>query len=323
MPVRSMMAMANARRNVPDQAEFQSLTLFKIGVRFYNHIRETIDWCRQYGLLANTMQCPTCNINCMEGMYFRAIDGVCWRCPECRKTINIRKGSFFEQSHLHLWQLISLTYYWSVDCGTTRGFSQDQIMKELEIGSAHSIVDWKQFCRDVCVDYFLNHPEQLGGPGRVVEIDESLFSRRKYNRGQLVRGQWVFGGYDPQEKKGFLIPVARRDAGTLIPIIQQWIVPGSTIHSDMWAAYNQIGNIGYQHGTVNHTYNFVDPQTGVHTNRVEAMWMRAKNKFKAHHGATNRHMILDYMAEFMWMQRFGDMTFFHFWRQIAEELYIV
>ena len=69
------------------------------------------------------------------------------------------------------------------------------------------------------------------------------------------------------------------------------------------SAYNQIGNIGYQHGTVNgHTYNFMDRQTGVHTNRVEAMWMRAKKKFKAHHGATNRHMIPDYMAEFMWIQ---------------------
>ena len=124
-----------------------------------------------------------------------------------------------------------------------------------------------------------------------------------------MREQWVFGGYDPQEKKGFLIPVARRDAATLIPIIQQWIVPGSTIHSDVWAAYNQIGNIGYQHGTVNHTYNFVDPQTGVHTNRVKAMWMRAKNKFQAHHGATNRQMNPDYMAEFMWIWRHDLFSF--------------
>ena len=62
-------------------------------------------------------------------------------------------------------------------------------MKELEIGSEHTIVDCKQSCRDVCVHYFLNHPERLGGPGRFVEIDESLFARRKYNVGHRVRQQ--------------------------------------------------------------------------------------------------------------------------------------
>ena len=104
-----------------------------------------------------------------------------------------------------------------------------------------------------------------------------------------------------EEKKGFLIPVPQRDAATLIPIIQQWILPGTIIHSDMWAAYNQLINPGFNHQTLNHTYHFVDPQTGAHTNLVEAMWMRAKNTFKAHHGAINREMIPDYMAEFMWM----------------------
>ena len=85
-------------------------------------------------------------------------------------------------------------------------------MKELEIGGEQTIVDWKQFCRDVCVSYFLNHPERIGGDGEVVELDESLFAKRKYNRGRLIEERWVFGGYDPAAKKGFLIPVPRRDA---------------------------------------------------------------------------------------------------------------
>ena len=60
-------------------------------------------------------------------------------------------------------------------------------MWEVDIGSEQTIVDWKQFCCDVCVSYFLDHPVPIGGEDRVVEIGESLFTRRKYNRGRIVK----------------------------------------------------------------------------------------------------------------------------------------
>ena len=63
---------------------------------------------------------------------------------------------------------------------------------------------------------------------------------------------------------------------------------------------------------VNHQYNFDDPNTGVTTNHVEAMWQQAKAKFKSMFGPTNRDMIPDYLAEFMWNQRFKEHSYFHF-----------
>ena len=47
----------------------------------------------------------------------------------------------------------------------------------------------------------------------------ALLVRRKYNVGHRVSEQWVFSGYDVEEKVGFMVPVDRRDAATLLPII--------------------------------------------------------------------------------------------------------
>ena len=178
-----------------------------MGVKFYRKVEEATVWCRLYGLLAVSLMCTTCNVPCIEGAYIRAVDGRVWRCPrqQCRASFSIRKGSFFEKSHLHLWQILSLTYCWSIECGRSRGLSQEQIIIELEISSEHTVVDWKQYCRDICVQYFTNHPQQICGVGHVVEIDESLFAKRKYNRGHRVAEQWIFSGYDPETKLGFLV----------------------------------------------------------------------------------------------------------------------
>ena len=69
---------------------------------------------------------------------------------------------------------------------------------------------------------------QIGGPGRVVEINESVIARRKYR----VPERWAFGGIDPESNLGFLVLVGDRSAATLLPLIQQFIAPGSNIHSD-------------------------------------------------------------------------------------------
>jgi hypothetical protein len=62
--------------------------------------------------------------------------------------------------------------------------------------------------------------------------------------------------------------------------------PGSIVYSDEWRAYWQIQpKLGLQHETVNHSVNFVDPSTGVHTQNIESYWAKTKYKFKVMKGA--------------------------------------
>ena len=137
-------------------------------------------------------------------------------------------------------------------------------------------MEWTNFFRECCLTIMLENSEKIGGNGVEVEIDESKFGKRKYYRGHQVEGQWVFGGSEKYNKrKVFMIPVANRKQETLIPIIQQWIHPGSIIDSDCWKSYNKLSKIGYTHVTVNHY--------GVH-----------------------RGMHSGYLAEFMWRRKYMD-----------------
>ena len=183
---------------------------------------------------------------------------------------------------------------------------QADLMFHLDIISQHSIIQWKCNIRDVFAQYFIANPQTVGGFGHTVEIEECLLVRRKYNVGHQVEQQWVFGGVDLDTNNVFMVPVANRTADTLLPIIQQFILPSTCIVSDLWCAYGGLMNLpqGYLHLTVNHSVNFVDPNTGATTNHVESTWQKAKQKHKQRFG-TNRHLLETYLNEFVWMRRFG------------------
>uniref|UniRef100_A0A0K0FJS7 DDE_Tnp_IS1595 domain-containing protein n=1 Tax=Strongyloides venezuelensis TaxID=75913 RepID=A0A0K0FJS7_STRVS len=149
--------------------------------------------------------------------------------------------------------------------------------------SHKTAVNWCNFIREICVNSMKHLTAQkIGGPGRIVKIDESLFSRRKNHCDRILPPVWIFGG-------------------TLTSVILERIEVGSTIYSDCWRSYkaSELEAQGFEHFRVNHKNNFVDPESEAHTQTVERMWGSAKWRNKKQRG-THRTMLDSYLVEFIW-----------------------
>ena len=98
-------------------------------------------------------------------------DGFCWRCMSCKTTKSIRDGSFFTKSRLTLQKWLILIYWWSRQYPVTDAKDEAKV----DLGTAIDVYRW---LREVCSQRLIDTPIQLGGPGVVVQIDESLFNHK-------------------------------------------------------------------------------------------------------------------------------------------------
>ncbi|KCZ77225.1 hypothetical protein H311_01767 [Anncaliia algerae PRA109] len=115
-------------------------------------------------------------------------------------------------------------------------------------------------------------PQKISGIGSIVEIDESLYSKHKYNIGRLLRRVWIVGGIELRTRDTFFVEVIKRDAETLENIILENVLPGTTIYTDCWKGCINLDKLGYNHLTVNHSHYFIDPETSTNTQLIENSW---------------------------------------------------
>ena len=167
-------------------------------------------------------------------------DGYHWESPvnQCRKRKSIRAGSCFEDSKIPLSHWLYIIFLWSID-------ESNKKVSRLQ---------------DICSLKILHGNVKLGGRGKTVEIDQSMFGhKRKYNRGWINWGTWVFGTVERGTGWALAFRVPNRMRETLVAgLVQQFVEPGTTIISDKFSPYFNLNSLGYIHIMVNHSENFVD-----------------------------------------------------------------
>lgn len=194
-------------------------------------------------------------------------------CYYCNSHFSIYNKTILTRSHISPPQFMALAYCWVNQYNLQTTCSECQV-------NHNTVTNYFVSFRDSVVDEILDgEQEQIGGKGLNVEIDETVISHRKYNRGRMTKTVWVFGGICRETDRAFALVVDNRSANTLLKEIADHIAPGSIIHSDSWKAYdliNQIPNRNYTHYTVNHSQNFIDPNTGSNTQKIERLWRSLK-----------------------------------------------
>lgn len=293
---------------------------------------KTVEYLRGEGIFSEIMPCPgweaaTCG-------YLMKLDmkRYRWRCykPGCRKEVSMRAENYFfsftdasgkPHSRLPLRDIVELMWFFLHSRMTS---------KQLAYVTGHgvqAVTDWKNLMREVCQQSLEAEPKMVGTATDPIQIDESFFSgRRKYGKGRLLKGNisnwgeedpddpitfgvdnpnwcWVLGIYSNKNDVRFL-RVRDRSSATLIPIIERYVEGGSWIVTDLWGGYNALGNHGFVHKTVNHSENYVDPETGYHTQGIERAWRTAKLYLRTEMG--NRRLFQSHLDEAAWKMKHGS-----------------
>ena len=80
---------------------------------------------------------------------------------------------------------------------------------------------------------------------------------------------------------------------------------GTIVVTDKWKGYNDCSSLGYIYLTVDHSKNFINPDNGANTQRIECEWGVLKRKLRAR-GITNREELLLYFSEFCAKKHFNN-----------------
>lgn len=101
-----------------------------------------------------------------------------------------------------------------INCWTQEFATSTFCIKELD-RLAKTIKKWDNL-REVCGYNIQNNHKNWLPREKLVEIDELLFSKRKYNKGRLLPQQRVFGGICAETKECFMYAVPDQTRETFL-----------------------------------------------------------------------------------------------------------
>lgn len=264
-------------------------------------------WRNRFAPDGSEAHCPKCEAPKAFKRYETGQQRQSWTCTACGHHLHPTAGTIFHKSStsLHLW-----FYAMYLMTSTRCGISAKQLERELG-------VTYKTAWR---MAYLIRNKlmAQDAGPlqgGEPVEMDETYVGGRRRPRytGEVRTGR---PGPDDKEKTPVFGMVQRRGrvvalatpsvkSATLLPIVQERILPGTMIYSDEFRGYDPLTQMGYSHQRIRHSAR-VYVAGDVHTNTMEGFWSLVKRGIDGVYHSVSKKHLQGYLNEYVWRynQRF-------------------
>ena len=206
-----------------------------------------INLLKYYKLINLKQHCPHCNykLNINKDTRYKSI-GYSLFCKNknCKKRyrLSLFKNSFFNQQTLNPRKILQIIILWVLQIQPTTAANLLNL-------DSHTVIRFFELLRKICNWKFTKTPIILGGKsidGKriIVQCDESVITRAKYNRGRNLnkntKRPWVFGMYDTYRKIGYVTLVHNRNRPTLTNIIKSHLFPKSIIFTDEHKGYYRL-----------------------------------------------------------------------------------
>lgn len=192
----------------------------------------------------------------------------------CRKQVSLLAGTPFYRSNFSLTACFyAILLFSSCSSGVRSSFLRRQIGTPPK--STHRLCN---LVRLQMANY--DRPTKLGGPGKRVEVDEVLIRHVRIPGSDRYYAAQIMGIACEGKLITGIIP--DRTRSTLHANIKRWVVPGSIIITDDWAAYRSLDHSKYKHITVNHSKGYFNEQ-GYSTCEIDSFWATLRRCMRGYH----------------------------------------
>ncbi len=242
----------------------------------------------------NGAVCPHCEQSETVTKFSGKSMGPGWyHCSDCREKFTVRVGTVMERSHIPLHKWLFATH---LIVASKKGMSALQLSRMLGITYKST---WFM-CHRIREGMTPSKPSPIGGEGKIVESDESVFGGKAKNRAYAKK----------EPKKHTVLTLVERDgksrsfhvanvkAKTLRGKFVTTVSRKSHFMTDELASYEKVGKEFANHGTVCHSANEYTRLGGfIHTNPAECRFSLMKRAvFGTHHSISEAHLPR-YLAE--------------------------
>jgi transposase-like protein len=207
--------------------------------------------------------CPYCGSVGCKPLGGESMGDGWYHCVDCRKKFTVRVGTIYERSHIALYKWVLATH---LMCASKKGISAHQLHRMLGITyksawfMAHRIREAMQ-----------SNGSQIGGEGKVVEMDETYVGGKAKNRKNHVPPKTAVAALVERNGEVRAQKARKLSTANLNTIVIQHANRRSTLMTDESKSYIGIGDLYAGHETVNHKEQEY-ARGEWHTNTVEGFF---------------------------------------------------